>query len=109
MGCRIEEAQPRGNVESPRLPAGVGRHNADDLARFFEANVIPGPYLVTVGERFGYRDLKFACDLAHVLTLARTVSLSRFDAGCDEMMFPAVPTRAEYFERIDADVLSAFD
>ena len=30
------------------------------------------------------------------------------DAGCDEMMFSAVPTRAEYFQRIDEDVLAAF-
>ena len=31
------------------------------------------------------------------------------DAGCEEMMFSAVPTKPEHFERIDADVLSAFD
>ena len=30
------------------------------------------------------------------------------DAGCEEMMFSAVPTKPEHFERIDADVLSAF-
>ena len=31
------------------------------------------------------------------------------DAGCEEMMFSAVPTKPEHFERIDADVLSAFN
>ena len=31
------------------------------------------------------------------------------EAGAEEMMFSAVPTRAEYFDRIDRDVLSAFD
>lgn len=30
------------------------------------------------------------------------------DAGCEEMMFSAVPTKPEHFERIDADVLAAF-
>ncbi len=30
------------------------------------------------------------------------------DAGCEEMMFSAVPTKPEHFERIDQDVLSAF-
>lgn len=30
------------------------------------------------------------------------------DAGCEEMMFSAVPTKAAHFERIDADILSAF-
>lgn len=31
------------------------------------------------------------------------------DAGAEEVMFSSVPTRAEYFQRIDEDVLSAFD
>ena len=31
------------------------------------------------------------------------------DAGADEVMFSAVPTKPHHFERIDADVLSAFD
>ena len=30
------------------------------------------------------------------------------DAGCEEMMFSTVPTKPEHFERLDADVLSAF-
>ena len=32
-----------------------------------------------------------------------------FDKGAEEVMFSGVPTRAEYFERIDHDVLSQFD
>jgi len=31
------------------------------------------------------------------------------DAGAEEIMFSSVPSRPEYFERIDSDVLSAFD
>lgn len=31
------------------------------------------------------------------------------DAGVEEMMFSGVPTKAEHFERIDSDILSAFD
>lgn len=31
------------------------------------------------------------------------------DAGVQEMMFSGVPTRAKYFERIDSDILSAFN
>ena len=87
VGRRIEEAQPRFNVESPGLPASIGRHNADDLARSLEANVVPRPYPVTVRERLGHRDLKFARDLAHILTLARAISLSRRIVGTLECGF----------------------
>ena len=76
VGRRIEKAQSRFNVESPRLRASIGGHNPDDLARFLEANVVPRPYPVTVRERLGHCDLKFARDPAHVLTLARIISLS---------------------------------
>lgn len=31
------------------------------------------------------------------------------DAGVEEMMFAGVPTRAEYFDRIDKEILSQFD
>ena len=32
-----------------------------------------------------------------------------FDAGPEEIMFSGVPTKRENFDRIDSDVLSAFD
>ena len=31
------------------------------------------------------------------------------DAGAEEVMFAGVPTRAEYFERIDKEILAQFD
>ena len=75
-GRRVEEPQARFDVKPIGWRAGIGGHHANNFAGLLETDVVAGPDPVMIRERFRYRDLEFAGNLGHALTLARAASLS---------------------------------
>src|SRR5262249_60971101 len=54
------------------------RNHSDYLAGGFPLDTVTGPDIKPVRDRFWHRDLELTRDLAHVLTIPRTLSLSSF-------------------------------